>query len=296
MSGWQLSGDAPAAYMQYALKILEPWTDDLIRSAGCRDGDRVLDIACGTGLVASRVSLVSQKLCTITGIDVNDGMLNVARRNPHIEWHQATAVDLPFTDGSFDVVLCQQGLQYFPDRAAAVREMARVMAPGARLALNVWGEFERQPFYVALVDGIVRFLGEDARSTFDLAFSLGTAEELRRLAVDAGLTAVRIRFEHRTTRYPSPATFVAGLMSGTPLGDRFLTLSGERREAFVEHVVTRLASYMDDAGLAFPQENHFLTAHRQATECNEILTKSGDAPSARASFEHSLRSAPAERC
>ena len=71
MSGFQLSGDAPTAYTRFALKIVEPWTDDLILSAGCRDGDRVLDVACGTGVVASRVNLVSRKLCYVTGIDIN---------------------------------------------------------------------------------------------------------------------------------------------------------------------------------------------------------------------------------
>jgi ubiquinone/menaquinone biosynthesis C-methylase UbiE len=94
-SGWQLSGDAPTAYVRFALKIMEPWTDDLIRSAGCRDGDRVLDVACGTGIVANRVNLVSGKLCTVTGIDVNEGMLSVARRNPQIEWHQGSATRPP---------------------------------------------------------------------------------------------------------------------------------------------------------------------------------------------------------
>jgi ubiquinone/menaquinone biosynthesis C-methylase UbiE len=260
MSGWQLSGDAPTAYTRFALKILEPWTDDLILAAKCRDGDRVLDVACGTGLVASRVALVTNKLCTITGIDINDGMLRVARRNQQIEWHQGSAVDLPFADGSFDVVLCQQGLQYFPDRTAAVREMARVLVTGGRIALNVWGAFERQPFYVALVDGIVRFLGEDARAGFDLAFSLNSAEELRKLAEGAGLKTIRVRFEHRTTRYPSPAAFVAGLIGGTPVTGQFLALRREHQEAFVRYVVEQLAGYVDDEGLAFPQENHFLTA------------------------------------
>jgi ubiquinone/menaquinone biosynthesis C-methylase UbiE len=80
MSGFQLSGDAPTAYTRFALKIVEPWTDDLIFAARCRDGDRVLDVACGTGVVASSVNLVSRKLCYVTGIDINEGMLNIARR------------------------------------------------------------------------------------------------------------------------------------------------------------------------------------------------------------------------
>jgi ubiquinone/menaquinone biosynthesis C-methylase UbiE len=186
-SGWQLSGDAPTAYTRFALKIMEPWTDDLILAAKCRDGDHVLDVGCGTGLVANRINLVSQKFCAIAGVDINEGMLTVARRNPQIEWHQGSATELPFADGSFDVVLCQQGLQYFPDRDKAMKEMARVLAPCGRIALNVWGALERQPFFVALVDAIGMFLGGDARSSLELPFSLSSAGELRKLAQGAGL-------------------------------------------------------------------------------------------------------------
>jgi ubiquinone/menaquinone biosynthesis C-methylase UbiE len=241
---------------------MEPWTDDLILTAECRDGDHVLDVACGTGLVANRINLVSRKLCAITGIDINEAMLTVARRNPQIEWHQGSATELPFADGSFDVVLCQQGLQYFPDRDKAMREMARVIVPGGRIALNVWGALERQPFYAALVDGIATFLGADARSALELPFSLNTAEELRTLAQDAGLRNIRIRFEHRTTRYPTAAGLVTGFMGATPVTAQFLALSDDRQQAFVAHVVERIANYVDDAGLAVPQENDFLTASK----------------------------------
>ena len=151
MSGYQLSGDAPTTYTRFGYKIMEPWTDDLIRSAHCRDGDRVLDVACGPGLVANRVNQVSGKLCMVTGIDLNEGMLNIARRNQNTSnAHQGSATGLPFREGSFDVVLCQQGLQYFSDRIAAVKEMARVLSPGGRIALNVWGHLERQIFHASL--------------------------------------------------------------------------------------------------------------------------------------------------
>ena len=259
-SGWQLSGDAPTAYTRFAHKIMEPWTDDLILAAGCRDGDRVLDVACGAGLVANRVGPVSGKLCSITGIDINEGMLNVARRNSQIEWHQGSATDLPFTDGSFDVVLCQQGLQYFPDRPAAIKEIGRVLAPGGRLSLNVWGAMDRQPFFIALVSAIGTFLGPEAQAAFDLNFSLKTVKELRTLAEDAELSNVRVRFEHRTLRYPVPAGLVAGFIGATPITAQFLALPDDRKQAFVADVVERLATYVDDAGLAVPMENHFLSA------------------------------------
>ena len=241
---------------------MNPWTDDLIRQAECNGGDRVLDVACGTGFVARRVNEASGVDCKITGIDVNEPMLNVARQDQTIEWHLGSASELPFPDGSFDVVLCQQGLQYFPDRPAAIREMARVVAPGGRIALNVWGRLDRQVFHSALVDGIGTFLGNEATSAFDLAFSLNTADELRNLASDAGLKNIKIRIEHRTMRYPDAAELAAGFMQATPLASQFLTLREEKRTAFAEHVREALKSYIDDAGLAAPMENHFLTATR----------------------------------
>jgi SAM-dependent methyltransferase len=110
MSGWQLTDDGPTAYTRYAMPIMEPWTDDLIRQGQCKTGNRVLDIACGTGFVASRVNAVSDAQCKVVGIDINEAMLNKAKKNTSIEWHLGSATKLPFDDSSFDVVLCQQGL------------------------------------------------------------------------------------------------------------------------------------------------------------------------------------------
>ena len=262
MSGWQLSADAPTAYTRYAMHIMEPWTDDLILQGRCKAGDRVLDIACGTGFVASRVNPVTGTECKVVGVDVNEAMLNVAKKNTLIEWHLGSAIDLPFKDDSFDVVLCQQGLQYFPDRPAAMREMARVLAPGGRVSLCVWGALDRQVFHAAVVDGIGTFLGPEAKKGFEMAFSLNTVDELRRLASDAGLSDIKIRFEHRTMRHPSASEMTLGFMQSTPVAGQFGTLPEEKQKAFVEHVGKLLADYIDDAGLASPLENHFLTAKR----------------------------------
>jgi ubiquinone/menaquinone biosynthesis C-methylase UbiE len=262
MSGWQLSDDAPTSYARYAAHIMEPWTDDLILSGQCKTGDRVLDVACGTGFIANRVNSVSKADCKVFGVDVNEAMLNAARKNTLIEWHQGSATELPFGSASFDVVLCQQGLQYFPDRAAAIREMARVLAPGGRVSVNVWGSLDRQVFHSAVVKGIGAFFGADATKAFDLAFSLNTATDLRDLARDAGFKDVKIRFEHRTMRHPDPAEMTAGFMQSTPIASQFRALPGEKREAFINYVRDLLEGYIDDAGLAAPLENHFLTATR----------------------------------
>jgi ubiquinone/menaquinone biosynthesis C-methylase UbiE len=258
MSGYQLSGNAPDAYVRYASHVMAPWTDDLIAQARCANGDHVLDVACGTGFVSNQLD----PNCKVAGVDVNEGMLAVARQNTNIDWHSGSAIELPFADGSFDVVLCQQGLQYFPDRSLAVNEMARVLRPGGRVSLNVWGPIERQPFHAALLEAIILYLGEDHKAVFDLAFSLNTAKELHILADNAGLKNALVRFEHRTIRHPDPKEFIAGFMASTPIAGQFNALSDDGRKGFIEHVCNRLAPYVDDAGLASPMENHFLLATR----------------------------------
>jgi len=253
--------DFQSSYAKYAGKIMEPWTDDLIRQARCERSDRVLDVVCGPGTVASRVRKVIGTNCAVSGIDINEGMLTFARADNSVEWHHGSVEDLPFEDCSFDVVLCQQGLQYFTDRTKAMKEMARVLRPGGRMSVAVWGAIERQPFYLALEEGFSRFLPE-ARNAYEQAFSLNTADELRNLAVSAGLSDARVRFEHRTIRHPSLEEFLDGFMRGTKVSGLYVVLPHEAKADFVKYVGGLLRGYVDDGGMAFPLENHFLTATR----------------------------------
>jgi ubiquinone/menaquinone biosynthesis C-methylase UbiE len=262
MSGWQLSGDAPSLYNRFAIRAMEQWTDDLIRQANCKDGERVLDVACGTGFVTLRIKEVSGADCELTGLDVNEGMLNAARKNPGVNWQLGSATAMPFPDASFDVVLCQQGLQYFPDRQAAMKEIARVLVPGGRVSLNVWGRIERQAFFAAFVDACAEFLGPETRAMFDLNFSLNTSEELHRLASGAGLKDAKVRFEHRTMRAPDASKYGMGFVQASPVAGNFLALSEENKQRFGAFIAKQLESYVDDAGMAVPQENHYLTAVR----------------------------------
>jgi SAM-dependent methyltransferase len=166
---------------------------------------------------------------------------------------------MPFADGDFDVVLCQQGLQFFPDRIAGLREMRRVLVPGGRLALSCWRSVEHQTGMRALEEAMARRLGPAAASLPPL--SLGDRETLRGLIAAAGFRDIRIRAEVKTARYVSADRFVRMRVEGAP------TMIGALRDlgpdaiaGIVADVAEALRDYVDDEGLAFPQAAHVATA------------------------------------
>src|SRR5207247_1537305 len=153
---WQLSGNAAEIYERYlGPAIFGPWAPVLIERAALKPGERVLDVACGTGVVTRLAAQQVAPTGKVSGLDLNPAMLAVARSRPStsavaISWHEGNALALPFPDATFDVVCCQLGLQYFADRPLALREMHRVLVPRGRLALLVWGPLEHSPGYAVL--------------------------------------------------------------------------------------------------------------------------------------------------
>jgi len=142
---WQLSGNAAERYERVLVPaIFAPWAADLVALAKLRPGERVLDLACGTGVVARLAAERVGPEGDITGLDLNESMLEVARSQPipagaaAVAWVQSSALAMRVPDSSFDVVLCQQGIQFFPDRSQALREMIRVLVPGGRMFASVW--------------------------------------------------------------------------------------------------------------------------------------------------------------
>jgi ubiquinone/menaquinone biosynthesis C-methylase UbiE len=144
-------GSAPEVYERHLVPaIFGPWAEDLLAFALPKPAERVLDLACGTGVVARLAAQRVGPSGSIVGIDLNPGMLAVARSvtAPHgaqIEWRESNVNALPFHDATFDVALCQQGLQFFPDRSAALREVRRVLVPRGRIALSVWRSRQYSP-------------------------------------------------------------------------------------------------------------------------------------------------------
>ena len=257
MTGWQLEGDAAQAYERYLVPaFFGPFADRLVELAAPRAGDRALDVACGTGIVARRIA---PRVATVAGVDSNPGMIEVARAvAPSFEWWAAEAGAMPLPDASFDLVLCQQGLQFFPDRAAALAEMRRVLAPGGRLAISAWRAAEHNPGWLRLAEALDRHAGAEAGAIMRRPFALG-AYELRDLLGGAGFAGVAVRIRIEPVRFPSAEALLQRQQAASPLAGPLSALAAGARAALVRDFTAALEPYADDDGVCFPMETHIVT-------------------------------------
>jgi ubiquinone/menaquinone biosynthesis C-methylase UbiE len=259
------SRQSPAEVYERAIvpAVFAPWVEALLGHTGLGPGQRLLDIACGTGIVARTAAGIVGDTGRVVGLDLNSSMLEVAQTlEPSIEWREGSAVDLPFPDQSFDVVTCQQGLQFFPNRLNAVREMRRVLAPGGRLAAAVWCPVETCPGYYAFLQGLERYVGDTAAAPTRAIFSFGDAEMLRSLLEEAQFADVRVMRDIRRVRFPSPEEFVAALLGGSNLARLGVRIEGPALDVLNSKVSTSLQGYLDSQGLTFPMEAHLASARK----------------------------------
>lgn len=266
--GWQLEGSSAEAYERYLVPAATSrWAEHLIQLAAPTGGERVLDVGCGTGIVARTVAPLVGEQGSVTGLDINDDMLAVARRvtataRPPVDWRQGDAAALPFPDGSFDVLFCQYAMAFFPDLAAALREMRRVLAPGGRLALMVGRPVEQNRVYGLIAESMARHAGPQAGVMMRSPFPSWTADDLRNTVSGAGLHDVRVGIHIMTLRYPSAADLLWQEASYSPLAGAFAALDPATREALLSDVTAALAPYTDDDGVVFPIESHTVAARR----------------------------------
>jgi trans-aconitate methyltransferase len=218
---FQLPIEAAEAYeAAFVPAFFAQWAPILCDAAGTMPGQNVLDVACGTGIVA-RVAADRVGSATVIGVDLNEAMLAVARRvRPDLQFRQGDASALPFEEGSFDVVLSQMALMFFTDRAASLREMARVTAAGGTVAVLVPGALEHQESFSRFVDMACRHAGAQARSLLTAYFACGKLDELVDLVEAAGLQVTTARTETGTYRAPSVDAFVTTEVESTPLVQR----------------------------------------------------------------------------
>ena len=243
----------PALFKQWCPKVLD--------AAGVDSGHRVLDVACGTGVLAREAAIRVAPGGFVAGVDPGPGMLAVARElAPRIEWRDGTAESLPYHDQNFDVVASQFGLMFFTDRSQALNEMLRVLKPGGKLAVAVWDSLENSGAYPVEVALLERLAGPAAANALRAPFALGNKDALAALFEDAGAASVRVETHNGTARFPSIRTMVEADLRGW-LPVMGVLLEEELIQNILEEAEIALEDYVTEEGqVVFNSPAHIATA------------------------------------
>jgi ubiquinone/menaquinone biosynthesis C-methylase UbiE len=245
-------------------RIYAPWAEFVVARANPQPGEHVLDVACGTGIGARLAARRTGPEGRVVGLDADPGMIEVAHSFASdaaaaVELYCASAVAMPFDDATFDLCLCLQGLQFFPDPVSGFAEIRRVLKPGGRLVASVWAPLEQNAAYYALVTALER------RHIFATAlkrpFSLGNPDELRSLAKQGGFATIDLSTEERPTHFRTSDAFIDSVAASGPSGRLALAqIPTELREEFAGDVRDALAPYITTAELVFPMQSHIVFA------------------------------------
>jgi ubiquinone/menaquinone biosynthesis C-methylase UbiE len=247
------SGNAAENYQRFFVPAIGgPIARDLVETAALSPGERVLDVGCGSGVVARLAAEKLDGTGAVAGLDVNPGMLAVAREfTPGavgIDWYEANAEAIPLPDGSFDVVLCQMSLQFISGRVNALREMRRVLATDGRLVLNVPGPIP--PLFEIFADALTEHIDREAAPFVHAVFSLNDADEIRQLARNAGFGQVTLTQEMKPLKLPRAKDFMWQYINCTPMINVVAGATNKQRRSLEREVCEQWQKFSSGDGLA----------------------------------------------
>lgn len=253
----ELTGTDAENYQRYFVPAIAiPVSAGLMSAADLQPGERVLDVACGTGIIARLAAECVGPTGSVTATDLSPEMIDVAAKTPAppeppIEWHVGDATVLPFPDDSHDTVLCQMGLQFMPDQAAAAGEMARVTIPGGRVLINTPGAI--QPTFEILERVLIEHINGDLGGYVRGVFSMHDPKALAALLRGAGLHDVTATVQRTSLQLPGPAEFLWQYISVTPIASLVAGAPVEAKDAMERHAIDLWQPYVTNGTLTCDQ-------------------------------------------
>jgi ubiquinone/menaquinone biosynthesis C-methylase UbiE len=258
-------GDIPEVYDRYLGPLLfEPYAADLATRVAKLKPPTVLEIATGTGILTRQLLRALPGSTRLTATDLNEPMLEVARRkigdDSRVTWRQADALDLPFESGSFDAIVCQFGVMFFPDKTRGLREFRRVLRPGGHLSINLWGSLDENP-HGRIAHTVIRDTFKiDPPAFYEVPFGLHDVAEIRALVSAADFDDIRIETVDLTGESPSAADAAIGLVRGNPCINLIMERGPDRVESIEADVSRILAERYGDHPLRIPMRAHVVSA------------------------------------
>ncbi|HBY99075.1 MAG TPA: transposase [Chloroflexi bacterium] len=265
---WQLAREAAERYEQILVPaILGPAAQALANWAEPGEGESVLDVGCGTGVAARFAAEKVGASGRVIGIDVNAGMIEVARslstiNGTAIEWYENNACQLPLEDQEVDLVLCAQSLQFMTDRRSALAEMHRVLKPDGRAALSLWCDIQENPYFHALTETIARHISQDTAAGLMAIFGLSKANEIRSVLSEAGFHSIKMKVQQLNLALPKLKDFVPRHIIATPMAAGFNAASPLVQVKVIQEVAERLELYTTESEVCIPFRTHLVLARK----------------------------------
>lgn len=265
---WQLAREAAERYEKILVPtILGPAARALVDWSAIKDGETILDIGTGTGAAARFAAERVGATGRVIGIDINPGMIQVAKSLPPIngaviEWHEKSAYELPFNDQTVDAILSAQTLQFLKERQTALSEKYRVLKPGGRVAISLWSEIEENPYFHVLIDAVSKHIGEETAAGLQSIFNLSNADEIRALLEEAKFTDIEMTVKQLELELPKLTDFIPLHISATPMAAGFHAAAPAAQQAVIQEVAEQLALFESDDKVMVPFGIHLATARK----------------------------------